>query len=648
LTATLTPPKGQSTIRKVDRKISISTVLDNPNLPSPPALALQIVEKASQPGCDPGEVVALLSKDSALCLQVLKTVNSGMFGLKKSVGSLKQAVMMLGVRPLRSLVLSLALPAIRIPDKDEVVMKYWQESVAGAVIARELAVTLKRKDPDDDLVAGLLRDLGVLVLREAFPDEYRNLWKNNAKTWAANQCELEAEMFGVHHAEISAAILESWHLPPEIHAPIRNHHNPSSFVNESQTLQQRAWILCFASKVATLHSSSTTTVSELLQFAESRFSMNQAALIKFLGSVTPAVLEFASLLKVDIGQCPNYSAVIATGCQELVRLSLETAREAVPATDVYHKNPAPTDVDKTAAFPHSMGTSTRPATHQTLPEFDMDCLRELPSLGAWLNGYEIKSMLGRGAMGVVFKAFDPSLNRFAAIKMMTPERVILSEARDWFLREARAAAAIQHENIVTIYAVSELNGLPYLVMEHLAGTSLQDRLDKEGPLPMADIIRYGKQIAHGLGAAHERRVIHRDIKPANILLAREGVSAKITDFGLARVLDEGLRSPEGFWVGTPQYMAPEQFGNADVDHRADLFSLGSMLYTLCTGKTPFPAETIPLIMQQIRNNAPIAVTKARPETPAWLANVINKLHAKLPAGRYQSADEVAKVFEQNG
>ena len=215
LTATLAPPKGPSVSRTTERKISISTLLDNPNLPSPPALALQIVEKASQPGCDPSEVVSLLSKDSALCCQVLKTVNSGMFGLKKSVGSLKQAVLMLGVRPLRSLVLSLALPAIRIPDKDEVVMTYWQESVAGAVIARELAVTLRRKDPDDDLVAGLLRDLGILVLREAFPDEYRGLWKSNSKTWTTNQCELESEAFGVNHAEISAAILESWHLPPE-------------------------------------------------------------------------------------------------------------------------------------------------------------------------------------------------------------------------------------------------------------------------------------------------------------------------------------------------------------------------------------------------------------------------------------------------
>src|SRR5262249_43826343 len=152
--------------------------------------------------------------------------NSGLYGLAKPVGSLKQAVMMLGIRPLRSLVLSLALPAIGTPDKDELILKYWQESVAGAVIARELAAFLRRKDSEDDLVAGLLRDIGILVLREAFKEDYRTLWQRHGAQWSQRQCEIEKDAFGVDHTEISAGLLSDWNLPAEVCVPIRHHHAP--------------------------------------------------------------------------------------------------------------------------------------------------------------------------------------------------------------------------------------------------------------------------------------------------------------------------------------------------------------------------------------------------------------------------------------
>jgi eukaryotic-like serine/threonine-protein kinase len=640
--------KGTSSSQKVGRKTSLSSVLDNPSLPSPPGIVLQILEKASQPNCDPDEVLAILSKDSGLSAQVLKTVNSGLFGLSKSVGSLRQAVMVLGLRPLRSLVLSLALPAIRITDRDEMVVKYWQESVAGAVIARELARVLRRPDPEDDLMAGLLRDLGFLVFREAFPDEYRTLWKRCGAAWNARQCEEERERFGVDHAEISAVVLESWHLPAEIHQPVRFHHDPAGLTDAPKNLQQRAAMLYFASRLANVHTS-LNGLGELLQFAQQHFAMNQAALVKFLSTIRPAIQEFATLLKVDIGQCPNYSGVIAAGCQELVRLSVEpkpTVALAGQSTKLGKPAPPEEGLDKTIAYPRP-ASSPPDAAHRTLPEFESGCLKQLPVGGAWLNGYEIRAILGRGAMGVVFKGFDPSLNRFVAIKMMTPERVVSSEAREWFKREARAAAAIQHENVITIYAVNEMNGLPYLVMEHLSGTSLQDRVDKEGPLPIADVIRFGRQIASGLHAAQGRGVIHRDIKPANILLGTQGGTVKITDFGLARVQNDVLKSQDGIWVGTPAYMAPEQFNAAHVDHRADLFSLGSLLYTLCAGRPPFEGKSIPALMVQVCNNAPAPLRTARPQVPAWLENLINKLQAKLPASRYQSAGDAVQEFDRH-
>ena len=182
-------------------------------------------------------------------------------------------------------------------------------------------------------------------------------------------------------------------------------------------------------------------------------------------------------------------------------------------------------------------------------------------------------------------------------------------------------------------------------MEFVPGASLQDEVDRQGKLPIADVIRYGKQIAAGLSAAHRRRVIHRDIKPANILIAAETASAKITDFGLARLTDLARLSLQGTWVGTPQYMAPEQFGGADVDCRTDLFSLGSLLYTLCAGVAPFSGPNAMALMNQITHQPPPPLRSLRPDAPAWLLELINKLHAKAPDRRYQSASEVVQVIE---
>ena len=637
------------------RKSSLTAVLDNPRLPSPPAVVLQIVDKASRPDCDPDEILTLLSQDSGLCCQVLKTVNSGLFGLAKPVGSLKQAIMLLGLKPLRSLVLSLALPAVHVADKDELILKYWQESVAGAVIARELARHLRRREPEDDLVAGLLRDLGILVLREAFPDDYRALWSACASDWSARQCDAEKDKFGVDHTEIGAGLLHAWNLPPEIYQSIQFHHNPAGCPDAGKPIQERAWLLHFASKVATLDAKAPQAVSELLQIAQAQFAMNQDALIKFLASVGPAIREFAGLLRVDIGSVPNYASIISTGCQELIRLSVETSK----ASKVEQNLGLTPNVHALA----ESGRTTKPGLHKrtfdapqtvapaangtnALPDFDISFLDKMRDGGCRLNDYELQASLGRGGRGVVFKANDPALNRFAAIKMLTPQFLVSADARERFKREARAVAAIQHESVITIYAVSEVHSLPYLVMEYLPGATLQDRVDKEGAVPLGDVIRYGRQIASGLAAAHQRRVIHRDIKPANILLGRDAGSIKITDFGLARDLDESTRlSQDGTMVGTPLFMAPEQFSGKNVDHRADLFSLGSVLYTLAAGKTPFTGDSIMALMQQVSSATPRPLRSIRADVPVWLVNLINKLLAKQPAQRHQSAAEVVAAFD---
>jgi serine/threonine protein kinase/Leucine-rich repeat (LRR) protein len=261
-----------------------------------------------------------------------------------------------------------------------------------------------------------------------------------------------------------------------------------------------------------------------------------------------------------------------------------------------------------------------------------------------LAHYEVLDVVGRGAFGTVLRAFDEKLHRVIAIKVLAPEMAATSPARKRFLREAQASAAIRHENVVSIHAVEE-KPLPYLVMEYIPGLTLQQRLDERGPLDIATVLRLGRQIAEGLAAAHDQHLIHRDIKPGNILL-ETGVQdrVKITDFGLARAADDASLTQSGTIAGTPMYMAPEQALGHKLDHRADLFSFGSVLYQMVSGRPPFRAPTSLAVLKRVAEEAPRPIQEIIPETPQWLCDIITKLHAKNPDERYQSAREIAAVL----
>jgi WD40 repeat protein len=264
-----------------------------------------------------------------------------------------------------------------------------------------------------------------------------------------------------------------------------------------------------------------------------------------------------------------------------------------------------------------------------------------------LGHYEVMEVVGRGGMGVVLKAFDSRLHRIVAIKVMAPALASSASARQRFNRESRAAAAVRNEHVIDIHAVGEENGLPYLVMELIAGRSLQERIDQTGPMQLKEVLRIGLQTARGLAAAHAQGVIHRDIKPANILLENGVERVKITDFGLARAVDDASLTQSGVVTGTPQYMAPEQARGEAVDHRADLFSLGSVLYAMCTGRPPFRAGTTMGVIRLVSDVEPRPIREVNPDVSERLAAIIAKLHAKEPAQRFQSAAEVAEALEQH-
>ena len=217
------------------------------------------------------------------------------------------------------------------------------------------------------------------------------------------------------------------------------------------------------------------------------------------------------------------------------------------------------------------------------PPTDSSCIGSL-------GPYQILEVIGRGGMGLVLKGLDPVLRRVVAIKVLVPELSYLGSARLRFAREARAAASVAHEHVVAIHAVDSAKGLPYLVMQYVAGKSLQQRIERSGPLAVQEILRIGMQTASGLAAAHAQGLVHRDIKPANILLENGIERVKITDFGLARAADDASLSQSGVAAGTPHYMSPEQARCEPIDHRADLFGLGGVMYAMCTGHPPFRGE----------------------------------------------------------
>lgn len=261
-----------------------------------------------------------------------------------------------------------------------------------------------------------------------------------------------------------------------------------------------------------------------------------------------------------------------------------------------------------------------------------------------IGHYEVIGIIGYGGAGVVLRAHDSRLNRPVAIKALLPALAHNPMARRRFERESRAVAAIVHQNVVPIYTVDIYNDHPYIAMQFVAGRSLQQRIDKEGALAVSQIVRIAIQIAQALAAAHAQGIIHRDIKPANILLESTVDRAYVTDFGLARVVDDAT-THSGMVTGTPQYMSPEQCHGNSVDHRTDLFSLGSVMYAMCTGQPPFRSQTLMGMLRKVCDCQPRNILELNPDIPAWLQALVFRLLSKNAADRFASATQLAEILQ---
>ncbi len=267
-----------------------------------------------------------------------------------------------------------------------------------------------------------------------------------------------------------------------------------------------------------------------------------------------------------------------------------------------------------------------------------------PEMLGRLGRYEIEREIGSGGMGVVFKGWDSELNRPVAIKVLARHLARSGAARQRFGRESRAAAAVVHEHVVAIHNVESDGETPFLVMQYVAGESLQARVDRAGPLGVAEVLRIGIQTAGGLAAAHEQGIVHRDIKPANILLEHGVERVLLTDFGLARTVDDASLTQTGIVAGTPHYMSPEQANGDSTDHRSDLFSLGSVLYFISTGHPPFRAERAMGILHRICHDQQRPVWVVNAAIPDELSDIVDRLLEKRPNRRFASATAVREAL----
>lgn len=259
-----------------------------------------------------------------------------------------------------------------------------------------------------------------------------------------------------------------------------------------------------------------------------------------------------------------------------------------------------------------------------------------------IGRYEVTSVMGQGAMGTVYKAVDPLIERVVAIKTINLElsRDERAEFEERFYREAKSAGRLNHPNIVTIYDVGETEEAAYIAMEYLEGESLREMLDSGVVLPIQRICSIAAQVASALDYAHENGVVHRDIKPANIMISRNR-DVKLMDFGIA-LIPTGSRTQAGTVLGSPKYMAPEQVTGKATDGRADIFSLGAVLYEMLTGSTPFNGDNLTAIMYKILNDPPEMPSALNARVPRELDRIIAKALAKRPEDRYQTAKEFAK------
>ena len=269
-------------------------------------------------------------------------------------------------------------------------------------------------------------------------------------------------------------------------------------------------------------------------------------------------------------------------------------------------------------------------------------------VGRTIGRYEVQELIGEGGMALVYRAFDPEINRSVAMKLLKEEHCEDKERKGRFIKEGKAAGALAHPNIVTVYDVGQIEEQPYMMMELLEGQTLGELLQENKKFSLEAIMEVGIQLGNALDYAHERGIVHRDMKPDNIVLSPDGKSAKVADFGIARFEHQTDKETTqvGIMLGTPRYMSPEQASGERVNGRSDLFSVGVILYEMITGKKAFDADTMPTLIMQIVKKNPLPIRQVNADAPVGLQKIVNKLMQKKPSRRFQTGKELADALQR--
>ncbi len=328
-----------SRMQKVELLKQIAT---NPSIPSPPAVVLQVLEKASMPECTIQDLCKIIQVDPGLAGRILRIVNSATFGLSRPVTSIQRALAVVGLNAARLLVLSISFPEMqRKTGKFDPRWQqgYWRTSVGGAIIARELSKRNGARDPEDDMAAALLRDLGELILLQLFPEAYQKVLAEPKDVLVNHQCELENTHCGLDHAEVSAFILDRWRLPPEVTEAIHHHHKPDQMAFSSVQARERAFLLHFAMLASQLlqHPDQPRILLRLREWAHINYKMDEPTLNDFLKPLTKKISEFAALLQVDIGPSSDFQSALARASEELVSLTVTTNLDSQRAMEKTRK-----------------------------------------------------------------------------------------------------------------------------------------------------------------------------------------------------------------------------------------------------------------------------------------------------------------------
>lgn len=568
---------------------------------------------------DPKVQISDLSKvvtsDPMLTATILRIVNSPYYGLSKRIDSISHALLILGIVNVKNILYREGLIQLLLTNDreiDKAMKRVWRHANLTSICAAHLHPLFGGLNQGSLFTMGLLHDIGKLLLLMMATSTGND---PTAPLPAGLKLDGEDQLFGVNHAVVAGIALSEWGFSDLMVNVIANHHAPAykslDALKMDRTQSPYLFVLFIADQMAKSIAAHEELAVELLH--PSYHSMASREQLQ-------ALLED----KVFLSRIREADALAAPLSDDRLNSSAGLCRENDSGTN----------------------RGRIPLGSAGLPPREDEATVILSSSAAesTIGRYQILGLLGQGSMGVVYQGRDPLIQRTVAIKTLRyAEGNDLALSRSRFFREAEAAGGLSHPNIVTIYDVGEDRGSAYIAMEYLEGFDLSKYCAKEALLPRGEAIRIVREVALALDYAHRRGVVHRDVKPANIRISSAG-QVTVTDFGIARLVDLS-GTQVGTILGTPNYMSPEQINGEAVDGRADLFSLGVVLYELLTGEKPFQGDDIATLMNRISGTEPAPLQDKVPGIPEELAAIVEKALRKKREERYSTGQELAEALE---